>query len=167
MAGGFPGRIGDVGALPSRDAVSREDTQMAEGLMDNTGASVTVELDIADPISSYSVHLADDTPVGRADFVDPPGAAAERIFFHTEVDPEFGGRGLAGLLVRAALADSIRRNLTVVPVCPLFARHLRTHGEEFVADGGVFRRPTPADIDLVTRAVRGGAADPLTGMSTP
>lgn len=130
---------------------------MAEGLIDNTGASVTVELDTADPISSYTVNLAEGPRVGRADFLDSPGAAAERIFFHTEVDPEFGGRGLAGLLVREALADSIRKNLTVVPVCPLFARHLRTHGDEFVANGGVFRSPTPTDIALVTRAVRSGA----------
>lgn len=130
---------------------------MAEGLIDKTGAAVTVELDIADPISSFSVRLAGGAPVGRADFVDAPGAAGERIFFHTEVDPEFGGRGLAGLLVREALADSIRHHLTVVPVCPLFARHLRTHGDEFVAAGGVFRRPVPADMDLVTRATRSEA----------
>ncbi|WP_280425458.1 GNAT family N-acetyltransferase [Nocardia carnea] len=130
---------------------------MAEGLIDKTGASVTVELEIADPISSYTVRLADGPPAGRADFVESPGAAAERIFFHTEVDEEFGGRGLAGLLVREALADSIRKHLTVVPVCPLFARHLRTHGDEFVAAGGVFRRPTPTDIALVTRAAGGGA----------
>ncbi|MEV0104723.1 GNAT family N-acetyltransferase [Nocardia sp. NPDC050799] len=128
---------------------------MAEGLIDNTGATVTVELDSAGPIGSYTVKLADGSPVGRADFVDS-GVDAERIFFHTEVDQEFGGRGLAGLLVRAALADSIRKNLTVVPVCPLFARHLRMHGEEFVANGGTFRRPTPTDIALVTRAERSG-----------
>lgn len=127
---------------------------MAEELIDNTGAAVTVRLDTAAPISSYTVRLADGTPVGRADFVDSGAAAAERIFFHTEVDPEFGGRGLAGLLVREALADSIRKKLTVVPVCPLFARHLNNHGDEFVAAGGVFRRPTTTDIALVTRAVR-------------
>ena len=129
---------------------------MAEGLIDNTGASVTVERHIADPVSSYTVSLAEGAQAGRADFVDPP-AAAERIFFHTEVAQEFGGRGLAGLLVREALADCIREKRTVVPVCPLFARHLQTHGEEFVADGGVFRRPVPADIDLVQRAVRNEA----------
>lgn len=130
---------------------------MAEGLIDNTGASVTVELVTADPISAYTVQLADGSPVGRADFVDAPGAAAERIFFHTEVDQEFGGRGLAGLLVREALADSIRKNRTVVPVCPLFARHLRKYGDEFIASGGVFRPPAPTDIALVTRATRSGA----------
>ncbi|MFF0341751.1 GNAT family N-acetyltransferase [Kribbella sp. NPDC004875] len=124
---------------------------MTEELIDNNGASVTVRLVVDRPISSYTVNLAEKSPVGRADFVDSPGG--DRIFFHTEVDPEFGGRGLAGLLVREALTDSIRKNLTVVPVCPLFARHLSKHGDEFVAKGGVFRRPTPADIALAEEAV--------------
>ncbi|GAA5057328.1 GNAT family N-acetyltransferase [Nocardia callitridis] len=128
---------------------------MAEGLIDKTGAAVTVTLDVGDPISAYVVRLADESPAGRAEFINSP--AEERIFFHTEVDEEFGGRGLAGLLVREALADSIRKNRTVVPVCPLFARHLRTHGDEFSADGGAFRRPTPSDIALVQRAT-GSAA---------
>ena len=118
---------------------------------DNDGASVTVRFHVARPISSYTVDLANESTVGRANFVDSPDG--DRIFFHTEIDEEFGGRGLAGLLVREALADSMRKRLTVVPVCPLFARHLREHGDEFVANGGAFRRPTPADIALVKSAV--------------
>jgi hypothetical protein len=78
----------------------------------------------------------------------------ERIFMHTEVDDEFAGRGLAALLVREALADTMCAGLTVVPVCPLFARHLKKHGDEFLADGGKFRLPTGADIDSVMRLVR-------------
>ncbi|MFF2082780.1 GNAT family N-acetyltransferase [Nocardia sp. NPDC058176] len=129
---------------------------MTPGLTDNTGAAVTVALELAELISSYVVNVA-GSRVGRADFVDSPEVAGERIFFHTEVDQEYGGRGLAGLLVREALADSTRKKLTVVPVCPLFAAHLRKHGDEFVANGGVFRPPTSADIALVTRIARGGA----------
>lgn len=125
---------------------------MSAVLEDKTGAPVTIRLDERRAISAYTVHLADGTLAGRADFVDPPDADGERIFFHTEVDQEFSGRGLAGLLVREALADSVRRNLTVVPVCPLFAAHLESHGAQFVADGGRFRRPTPADIALVKRS---------------
>ncbi|WP_307796376.1 GNAT family N-acetyltransferase [Amycolatopsis sp. 195334CR] len=113
---------------------------------------MTVRIAAADPHSSYTVTLADGLPAGRADFVDSP--EGERIFFHTEVAPEFGGRGLAGVLVREALADSIRQNLTVVPVCPLFARHLIKHGDEFRADGGVFRRAAPADAALVARVTQ-------------
>ncbi|MGP6177676.1 hypothetical protein ACTU6U_10280 [Microbacterium sp. A196] len=41
----------------------------------------------------------------------------------------------------------------VVPVCPLFAAHLKTRGTEFPADGGVFRRPTSDDLSLISRHV--------------
>lgn len=126
-------------------------------LFDRTGAPVIVRLQETLRVSSYAVSLAEDHTVGRADFVDSPGAIGDRIFFHTEVDEAFEGRGLAGLLVREALADSIRKHLTLVPVCPLFAGHLTRHGDEFVAEGGVFRRPTPADIRLVTRVSRSGS----------
>ena len=114
---------------------------------------MTITLDEHRPISAYAVHLADGTLAGRADFIDVPGADGERIFFHTEVGQDFGGRGLGGLLVREALADSIRKGLTVVPVCPLFAAHLDTHGGAYLADGGRLRRPTADDIALVKRAV--------------
>lgn len=60
----------------------------------------------------------------------------------------------AGLLLAEALADSVRRKLTVVPVCPLFARHLKAHGDAFEAAGGAFRRPNRNDLALVARAAR-------------
>lgn len=133
---------------------------MTRELTDHTGAAVTVELNIADPVSSYTVSFADADaePLGRADFHESP-TAAERIFFHTEVLPEFGGRGLGGLLVREALADSIRDRVTVVPVCALFARHLRRHSEEFRADGGTYRAVTPEDVALVERVAADGARE--------
>lgn len=127
---------------------------MALQLKDDTGAPVTVRLDETRPIGTYTVNLADGSPVGRADFIDSPEVDGERIFFHTEVDQAFGGRGLARILIREVLADSIRTGVTVVPVCPLLARHLRTRGDGFVADGGTFRRPRHADIALVTRITR-------------
>ncbi|WP_197383693.1 GNAT family N-acetyltransferase [Mycolicibacterium mengxianglii] len=130
---------------------------MTQQFTDKTGARVTVSLVEAQPISAYTVSLADGSRVGRADFVDSLPADGDRIFFHTEVGEEFSGRGLAGLLVREALTDSIRKNLTVVPVCPLFAAHLKKHGSEFLADGGKFRRPTRADIALVPRATHSDA----------
>ena len=129
---------------------------MTEQRTDRTGAPVSVALDRTRAVSAYTVSVDDGTLAGRADFVDPPGAPDERVFFHTEVAPEFGGRGLAGLLVREALADSVRGNLTVVPVCPLFAAHLKKHGDEYTAGGGRFRRPRPADLALVEETVRGG-----------
>ena len=127
---------------------------MSWDTIDRTGAAVTIELEDAHPIGAYTVALRDGSPVGRAQFIDSSTVAGERIFFHTEVDEQFGGRGLAGVLMRVALADSIRRNLTAVPVCPLFARHLKVHGDEFVAAGGAFRRPNRDDVALVTGAIR-------------
>lgn len=130
---------------------------MMQQLHDKTGAPVTITLDTDRPISAYTVTSADGTTLGRADFLDSPEAEGERVFFHTEVDQAASGRGLGGLLVRAALADSMRTGVTVVPVCPLFAGHLKKHGDEFVADGGAFRKPTRADIALVTHATQRGA----------
>lgn len=122
--------------------------------VDRTGAAVTIGLEDSRPIGAYTVAFRHGSPVGRAEFIDSPDVAGERIFFHTEVDEQFGGGGLAGLLLRIALADSIRRNLTVVPVCPLFARHLKAHGDEFAAGGGAFRRPNRGDLAMVARATR-------------
>lgn len=125
---------------------------MTEPQTDKTGAPVHIALDETRTISAYTVSLDDGTLAGRADFVDP--ADGERIFFHTEVAPEFGGRGLAGLLMREALADSARKNLTVVPVCPLFAKHLKEHGDRYTADGGRFRTPRPGDLTLVQQTTK-------------
>ncbi|GGR01216.1 N-acetyltransferase [Streptomyces pilosus] len=116
---------------------------------------MTVELDPAFPISSYTVRRADGTPVGTADFVVMSDAREERIFFHTEVYQIFGGGDLVELLVSKALTDSIRDRAVVVPLCPMFARHLRAHGDTFTARGGVFRRPIPDDMGVITRATLG------------
>ncbi|MGW3419393.1 GNAT family N-acetyltransferase [Streptomyces phaeochromogenes] len=130
---------------------------MTQELTGDTGASMTVELDPASPISSYTIRRADKTPVGTADFVVISDVREERIFFHTEVCQVFGGRDLVDLLVSKALADSIRENATVVPLCPMFARHLRVHSDKFTANGGVFRQPIPDDIGVITRATLGEA----------
>ena len=49
---------------------------------------------------------------------------------HTEVPEELGGRGLGGVLVRAALDRARAEGLTITPHCP-YARHwLETHPDE-------------------------------------
>lgn len=128
---------------------------MSREVTDKTGATAVIDVELAAPISAYTVSL-DGTKVGEADFIDSADVN-ERIFFHTEVGDEFEGRGLGGLLVKEALAGSIRDNRTVVPVCPLFGSHLKKHGEEFRADGGQFREPTSADTAQVENATRGGS----------
>ncbi|WP_232718315.1 GNAT family N-acetyltransferase [Gordonia metallireducens] len=75
------------------------------------------------------------------DRADDSGAVTERVFFHTEVAEEFGGRGLATILVREALDDARSRGLVIVGVCPLVAAFLKKHPE--YADAA---RPVTRDV---------------------
>ena len=52
------------------------------------------------------------------------------VALHTEVRPEFGGRGIGSALVRHVLADARANGFTVTPRCPLFAAHFERHPED-------------------------------------
>jgi predicted GNAT family acetyltransferase len=51
------------------------------------------------------------------------------IFFHTEVDPAFEGRGIGGRLAAGALDDVRARGLTFTVKCPFIAAYLKRHPE--------------------------------------
>jgi uncharacterized protein len=61
------------------------------------------------------------------------------VFTHTEVEPEFEGRGIAGRLAEAALGDARRSGRQVIPLCPYIAGYVRRH---------------PGLVDLVVPASR-------------
>lgn len=86
----------------------------------------------------------DEGVAGSALFVDRDD---RRIFFHTEVGEEFGGRGLGGTLVRQALDATHADGLTIVPVCPYVKHFLDKHDDW--ADS--VSRPTPDDLHVVPR----------------
>jgi len=48
---------------------------------------------------------------------------------HTEVRPEYEGRGLGSRLARFVLDDARRRGLRVVPQCPFIETYLARHPE--------------------------------------
>ncbi len=48
---------------------------------------------------------------------------------HTEVDPGFEGRGLAGRLARYSLDDARKRQLAVLPFCPYVQSWIKRHPE--------------------------------------
>ena len=90
---------------------------------------------------------ADDAPVvddaAESRFVVRQGGAEAELFYarqgdrlilvHTGVPEEWGGHGIGGRLVRAALARARADGLTVVPWCP-YARHwLKEHPDEAAA----------------------------------
>ena len=67
-----------------------------------------------------------DARIGQAAYVDD-AAADQRIFYHTEISEEYGGRGLAGVLAAQALDETVAAGLMIVPVCPYIKKYLGKH----------------------------------------
>lgn len=68
--------------------------------------------------------LVDGELAGMAEYRDREG---RRIFFHTEVDDAYAGRGLGNRLARGVLDDALARGLRVVPRCPFIRAWLERH----------------------------------------
>ncbi len=80
----------------------------------------------------------DDRLAGKAEY----RMVGDRvIFFHTEIDPAFEGRGVGSRLARGALDDVRARGLRVTPKCPFIAAWIARH---------------PDYADLVAERPRGG-----------
>lgn len=122
-------------------------------LFDRNGVAVTVEKDEAARV--FTLSLEHHGVVGKSSFLDSDAPGSERFFYHTEVDSEFGGRGLAGLLLSETLEDARKNNLTVVPICPLYVSHLKKKGNEYVEQGGKHRKPTPSEFSEIKKRVDG------------
>ena len=82
----------------------------------------------------------------RAANGDSDGALNERVFYHTEVDDAFGGKGLGRVVVENALEKTIEDGLTVVPICPLFKKILDEDGDDWKVKRLEFRAVRPADL---------------------
>ena len=88
---------------------------------DKTGASTTVSQES----DRFSISV-DGQKVGFTEYVDRDG---QRIFPHTEVLDEFGGRGLATILIDEALQATRDAGLRIVAVCPMVAGYVGKHPE--------------------------------------
>ncbi|MFB6813488.1 GNAT family N-acetyltransferase [Streptomyces sp. NPDC056347] len=73
----------------------------------------------------YTIQV-DGEPAGFTVYRDRDG---QRVFYHTEIDDAFAGRGLASILVTAALNDVRDSGMRIVPVCPYVAKYLKKHDE--------------------------------------
>ncbi len=62
-----------------------------------------------------------------AGYIDYELAGDVISFEHTVVYPDFGGRGLGGLLVRYAVEESRQQGWKVVPHCPFARAWLAKH----------------------------------------
>ncbi len=76
-----------------------------------------------DEDSRYEIRVG-DTLAGFAEFDRRPGVVR---FLHTETDPAFRGRGLAGKLTEYAVTDASRDGDAIVPFCPYVADYLHAH----------------------------------------
>jgi uncharacterized protein len=88
---------------------------------DRTGAQTTVTAEQG----RYTLAV-DGTSVGLADFAD---RGNQRVFYHTEIDPTYRGRGLATILVEEALNATRDEGKRVVPVCSMVVTVLKKHPE--------------------------------------
>jgi len=89
--------------------------------VDKTGAQTTV----GEGEGKYTIAV-DGQIVGHASFADRDN---QRVFHHTEIDPKFGGRGLASILVEEALNGARAEGKRVVPVCSMVVTVLKKHPE--------------------------------------
>ncbi|WP_329108365.1 N-acetyltransferase [Micromonospora sp. NBC_01699] len=89
--------------------------------MTNTNPEPTVELDEAG--HRYTITVA-GAVAGFARYFDNDG---QRVFFHTEIDKEYGGQGLGGRLVGGALDHVRAAGLRIVPICPFVKSYLGRH----------------------------------------
>jgi predicted GNAT family acetyltransferase len=104
-------------------------------LSDKTGEPVTVTKEDG----RFTVAV-DGKTVGLTAFAHRDG---KRVFYHTEVDDAFGGRGLATIVIAEALAATRDEGLRIVPVCPTVVAYVKKHPEF----GDVVDRPTKAILD--------------------
>ena len=74
----------------------------------------------------YEAHLGDEL----AGFVEYGRVSGRLVALHTEVLPEYGGRGIASALVRRVLDDARAAGERVTPRCPFFAAHFERHPED-------------------------------------
>ncbi len=68
----------------------------------------------------------DGTQAGFAAYRD---TELGRAFDHTEVDPAFGGRGLAGKVVAVALDEAVEAGRPIIPSCSYVAKYVTKHPE--------------------------------------
>lgn len=88
---------------------------------DRTGAPTTVTHQ-----PGRFVIEVEGRQVGLADYHDRDG---RRVFPHTEVLPQFQGRGLATILVAEALRVTKAEGLRIVPTCWMVAEYIDRHPE--------------------------------------
>lgn len=88
--------------------------------------SVTIERRDEGDHGEYRAHVEGSAYLGRLTWVTRDGA---RVAEHTIVPEQIGGRGVAGKLVEALIADARDQNFKVVPECSYVEAAFTKHPE--------------------------------------
>lgn len=75
----------------------------------------------------FEARIGDEL-AGTLYYVREPGRL---VFTHTEVAPEYEGRGVGSALAREGLAAARAAGLSVVPQCPFIASYVQRHPGEY------------------------------------
>ena len=91
-------------------------------------SAAKAELEITDNVAErrYEARLGEQL----AGWVEYGRVEGRIVALHTEVPPEFGGRGIASALVRRVLDDARAAGQKVTPRCPFFKTHFERHPED-------------------------------------
>jgi hypothetical protein len=94
---------------------------------------------VTDPADEADAVVVVDVPEARRYEVRVGGTVAgftayrpvqgRIIFTHTEISPDYEGRGLGSRLAAGALDDVRSRGLLVTPLCPFIAAYIGRHPE--------------------------------------
>ena len=88
----------------------------------------TDEISVRDHPAAHRFEVwVGDERAGFTHYVDRGHGVV--AFDHTEIQPRFEHRGLAGRLIGEALAAARHRGWAVLPECPFVRAHLQKHPE--------------------------------------
>jgi predicted GNAT family acetyltransferase len=83
--------------------------------------------DVTDNAARNRYELQDEAGIAVAYYERRGNAIA---ITHTRVPEQLRGRGLAGILIKAAIADIRTRGLRLISECPFVTRYLQRHPED-------------------------------------
>ena len=87
---------------------------------------LTITRQGSETAGEYRAHVEGSTHIGRLTWVQHGNVRAAE---HTLVPPELGGRGVAGKLVDALIADAREQGFMVKPVCSYVVKAFEKHPE--------------------------------------
>lgn len=95
--------------------------------------------------------LDGDAVIGQTAYLDHDDS--QRIFYHTVIDEDYGGQGLAGRLAAQALDETVAAGLVIVPVCP----YIRNYVEKHTRYAAHIKTPTPDILEFLHASLAGRA----------